>query len=185
MYIQSLCSKLFYLPISILFQVCGTGVLCIGVWLAVDKTSFIHLTKFSSIEGVEVSFTNAKREPRDLSCIFIHHHSLAWFCHIYHVCALLFTYSVKFLSCVLKTLLITLLSTLCVVTYSRIWAINFNSMKNSSQDCGGLTYFKKNLRLRQAKTFISLHEFLLFSSFCILFQINDQVRGIIRVRFFR
>ena len=44
---------------SFLFQVSGSAVLCVGVWLAVDKTSFIKLTKFTGLkEGAEaeVSF---------------------------------------------------------------------------------------------------------------------------------
>ena len=43
--------------LSSFLQVVGSVVLCIGVWLAVDKTSFIHLTKFSQThldQGVQV-----------------------------------------------------------------------------------------------------------------------------------
>ena len=50
-------SDLCILPIFFFLQVVGSVVLCIGVWLAVDKTSFIHLTKFSQThldQGVQV-----------------------------------------------------------------------------------------------------------------------------------
>ena len=52
------------------FQVVGSAVLCIGVWMAVDKTSFIHLTKFGSIEGMEVNYF-----------YFIFHFLMLFFCH--------------------------------------------------------------------------------------------------------
>jgi len=29
----------------------GSAVLCIGTWLAVDKNSFIHLTRYSTFNG--------------------------------------------------------------------------------------------------------------------------------------
>ena len=38
-------------------QVVGSAVLCVGIWLAVDKTSFIHFAhfaKFTVEEGVKV-----------------------------------------------------------------------------------------------------------------------------------
>ena len=39
------------------FQVCGSAILCVGCWLAVDKTSFIHLTKFQTLsDDVQVCF---------------------------------------------------------------------------------------------------------------------------------
>ena len=56
-YCSSRRVRLVY-PTNFLFlQVVGSVVLCIGVWLAVDKTSFIHLTKFSQThldQGVQV-----------------------------------------------------------------------------------------------------------------------------------
>jgi len=41
------CAKYVLCLFNFVFFVVGSVVLCIGVWLAVDKTSFIHLTKFS------------------------------------------------------------------------------------------------------------------------------------------
>ena len=40
---------------QLITQVVGSAVLCVGIWLAVDKTSFINLAKFSTLnEGVQV-----------------------------------------------------------------------------------------------------------------------------------
>lgn len=49
------CAKYLLCLFNFTFFVVGSAVLCVGVWLAVDKTSFIHVTKFSSLnEGVEI-----------------------------------------------------------------------------------------------------------------------------------
>jgi len=49
------CAKYLLCLFNFVFFVVGSAVLCIGVWMAVDKTSFIHLTKFGSIEGMEIN----------------------------------------------------------------------------------------------------------------------------------
>jgi len=51
------CAKYVLCLFNFVFFVVGSVVLCIGVWLAVDKTSFIHLTKFSQThldQGVQI-----------------------------------------------------------------------------------------------------------------------------------
>lgn len=49
------CAKYMLCLFNFVFFLVGSGVLCIGIWLAVDKTSFIHLAKFSTLnEGVEI-----------------------------------------------------------------------------------------------------------------------------------
>lgn len=50
------CAKYLLCLFNFAFFVVGSAVLCVGVWLAVDKASFIHLTRFSTLnEGVELN----------------------------------------------------------------------------------------------------------------------------------
>ena len=63
-----------YLFSSSFLQITGSAVLFIGVWLAVDKTSFIHLTRFSTLNtGVEVKKTHNSSSSHDaaISLIFL------------------------------------------------------------------------------------------------------------------
>lgn len=49
------CAKYMLCLFNFAFFIIGSGVLCVGIWLAVDKASFIHLTRFSTLnEGVEI-----------------------------------------------------------------------------------------------------------------------------------
>lgn len=48
------CAKYLLCLFNFIFFVVGSAVLCIGIWLAVDKKSFIELTRFSTLnEGVQ------------------------------------------------------------------------------------------------------------------------------------
>lgn len=44
------CAKYILCLFNFIFFVVGSAVLCVGIWLAVDKTSFIHLTHFSTLD---------------------------------------------------------------------------------------------------------------------------------------
>jgi tetraspanin-18 len=49
------CAKYILCLFNFIFFVIGSAVLCVGIWLAVDKTSFIHLTHFNTMnESVEI-----------------------------------------------------------------------------------------------------------------------------------
>lgn len=49
------CAKYLLCLFNFVFFVVGSAVLCVGIWLAVDKTSFINLAKFSTLnEGVQI-----------------------------------------------------------------------------------------------------------------------------------
>jgi len=45
------CAKYLLCLFNFAFFVVGSAVLCIGIWLAVDKNSFIHLTRYSTFNG--------------------------------------------------------------------------------------------------------------------------------------
>jgi len=47
------CAKYLLCLFNFAFFVVGSAVLCIGIWLAVDKNSFIHLTRYSTFNGGE------------------------------------------------------------------------------------------------------------------------------------
>jgi tetraspanin-18 len=48
------CAKYLLCLFNFVFFVVGSAVLCVGIWLAVDKKSFINLAKFSTLtEGVQ------------------------------------------------------------------------------------------------------------------------------------
>lgn len=49
------CAKYLLCLFNFVFFVVGSAVLCVGIWLAVDKKSFINLAKFSTLnEGVQI-----------------------------------------------------------------------------------------------------------------------------------
>ncbi|TRY71756.1 hypothetical protein TCAL_09985 [Tigriopus californicus] len=45
------CAKYILCLFNFIFFVCGTAILGVGTWLAVDKRSFIHLTRFSTLKA--------------------------------------------------------------------------------------------------------------------------------------
>lgn len=45
------CAKYLLCLFNFAFFVVGSAVLCVGIWLAVDKNSFIHLTRYSTFNG--------------------------------------------------------------------------------------------------------------------------------------
>jgi len=45
------CAKYLLCLFNFAFFMVGSAVLCIGTWLAVDKNSFIHLTRYSTFNG--------------------------------------------------------------------------------------------------------------------------------------
>lgn len=59
------CAKYLLCLFNFVFFVVGSAVLCVGIWLAVDKKSFINLAKFSTLnEGVEQpTFLQELTEP--------------------------------------------------------------------------------------------------------------------------
>lgn len=61
------CAKYLLCLFNFVFFVVGSAVLCVGIWLAVDKKSFINLAKFSTLnEGVEIG-EEAKGIIRELT----------------------------------------------------------------------------------------------------------------------
>lgn len=61
------CAKYLLCLFNFVFFVVGSAVLCVGIWLAVDKASFINLAKFSTLnEGVEIG-NEAKGIIRELT----------------------------------------------------------------------------------------------------------------------
>jgi len=59
------CAKYLLCLFNFVFFVVGSAVLCVGIWLAVDKKSFINLAKFSTLnEGVQQpNFLQELTEP--------------------------------------------------------------------------------------------------------------------------